>query len=165
MRLTAAGPKRRRPLQLERLEDRTLLSTAVETIRGHATGTFVNVPLSLNPPAFMTTINGQGTAVGYGPVTALAHDTTTVTVRGKHATAVFSDGTGTLTDARGDEVFFTFTARGPFTSPTTFKTSGVAIITGGTGLFAHAKGRITAHGTGDVATGAFSLDLVARARY
>src|SRR3954454_5742363 len=103
MRLSTAGPKRRRPLQLERLEDRNLLSTAVATIRGHATGTFVNVPLSVNPPAFSTTISGQGTAQGYGSVTALAHDTTTLTVRRKRTTAIFSDGTGTLTDSGGDE--------------------------------------------------------------
>jgi len=173
MPLSTVSSKRHRSLQLESLEDRKLLSNATAplhgtaTIHAHATGTFSNVPAAIgNPSVFATTINGQGTAQGYGSVTAVAYDTTTVTTRGRNKTAVLSGGTGILTDSSGkNDIVFNFTAQGPFTSGTRFRLSGVGNIVGGTGLLAGTRGRITIQGTADFSAGTISLDVVARTKY
>lgn len=66
----------------------------------------------------------------------------------------------TYTAANGDQVFATNSATFTPTGPTTVSTVGVTTITGGTGRFENATGRLNATGTADRATGlaVFSYD-------
>jgi hypothetical protein len=149
-------PVRQRTLQLECLEDRELLSGArAEPLKGTFTGTFQVVQLSVNPQVYQTTTNAQGTTKTFGQLTMVAHDTTTVKHHAKKATVSFTDGTGTMTDVLGDQLFFTFSGKGPLTSSGSFEISEVGVITGGTGLAAGAKGGFTG-----VVTGSFISNTI-----
>jgi hypothetical protein len=173
--------KKSRSFHLECLENRNLLSTAgmataaevhsaattaVQTIKFHATGNFVNTPIAGVPQFYITTVTGQTNVKGFGLVQGVGKNLTVISVVNKHATITGENGTGVLTDTtpNHDQLFFTYSGSGPFTSATKFKGTGGGVITGGTGVLAGATGSFTATGTGNLATGTFSLDVVLKVK-
>ncbi len=69
-----------------------------------------------------------------------------------------------MTDALGDEIFFTYSSNGPLASPTTFKINEVGSITHGTGLLAGATGHFKAQGTGSFTSDTVTLNIVAKVK-
>ncbi len=158
--------KRHRTLQWESLEDRNLLSggAKLQTFHGQFTGMFDNVLGSSNSreQVYATTIQQQGTTSTLGPIMLTAHNTTTVTHHGKRGMVAFTHGTGTVMDALGDELTFSYSGRGPLTSATTFKFHETGKLTGATGPLSGATGHLTGTGVGDFTNNTVTLDVVVK---
>jgi hypothetical protein len=76
------------------------------------------------------------------------------------ATGAVTSGSFTLTAANGDTLFGSYSGQGrPTSDPNVVHYDDPGVITGGTGRFAGANGVVTASGTADLATGAYTGTL------
>jgi len=156
-----------RNFSLEWLEGRTLLNaahpsaTAAEVRRVDATGPLhikftgsnrysstISIPTSnpLEPvEALVYVIDAQGRAARLGRVHLQAsYDTASNSAAGFHAFSIFN-GTGTLTDAHGDQLSVTFSGTSQPRGKNVLSTLNGA-VSGGTGSFAGATGTLSATG-------------------
>ena len=81
------------------------------------------------------------------------------------ATGAVTGGTFTLTAADGDTIFGTFSGQAvPTDDPDVVNYEDPGVITGGTGRFADARGRVTTSGLANLATGEYRGTIVGRMR-
>ena len=81
------------------------------------------------------------------------------------ATGAVTGGTFTLTAADGDTIFGTFSGQAvPTDDPDLVNYEDPGVITGGTGRFADARGRVTTSGLANLATGEYRGTIVGRMR-
>ena len=135
---------------------RRVVPLARETIKGSLSGTATVVPITLSTGT--VTAVSSGTLPVVGKVTLNSSDNYSVN---KHHAIKYSHGSGIFADSSNDFIDVTFTGTGKVkgSSIFTFKLKGP--ISGGTGLFAGAKGKFTGTGSFDSATHAFSMNFKA----
>ena len=81
------------------------------------------------------------------------------------ATGAVTGGTFTLTAADGDAVFGTFSGQAvPTDDPNVVNYDDPGVITGGTGRFTGARGRVTMSGLANLATGEYHGSVTGRMR-
>jgi hypothetical protein len=117
--------------------------------KGSYSGTF-----TVSFPVVSSTASGHETHLGKST------ETIAVTLTPDGPGCQTNLGTGVLTAANGDQIFFDATGTSCF-NPTTglVDLSGTQTITGGTGRFEGASGTLTVSGTGNPATGTISYTL------
>ena len=163
--------RRNRRFRLEFLECRELLSTFAhpahpavdvsplarghsEIIKGTLTGTGTLAPVSIS--AGTARFRATGNLTILGAASLVSSDSYSVSRNHK---IKYSNGAATLTDSSGDTIIASFKGSGKATSAgiDTFKVKGP--VTGGSGLYAGAAGRVSASGSLSVGTRAFSITL------
>jgi hypothetical protein len=176
---------RRRHLQLETLEGRELLSTALaparpaaevtplaetskgEVINGWFDGPGVWTPLgkfrgknTLTGSGALTYLGAEGAAAPIGGVTFSG---STIYRAAAQNDAIIgynlTNGIGTLTTSNGDKLNLHFTGT-YYESGTTYGLAWTGIVKGGTGKFRGASGSFNAWGTYNIATGALQVPSI-----
>ena len=132
-------------------------------IQGRLTGTVKVTPLSTTAPVFRVDNVATGRVFHLGRVKAAwASPKVTVDVSGPRLIVADPNWIGTLTAANGDQIFGTYVLPEviPLTPAGDFSTEAELIVVDGTGRFEDAEGEAQAFITGNVFTGAFSIQMV-----
>ncbi len=159
-----------RKFRLELLESRALLSAggvganhgaeivtlARETIKGSLSGTATVVPFTLSTGTVTAKSSGALPVVGNVTLNSSEHYSVN-----KHHAIKYSHGSGIFADSSNDLIDVTFTGTGKMKGSSIFTFTLKGPISGGTGLFAGAKGKFTGTGSFDSATHAFSMNFKA----
>ncbi len=163
--------RRQRTCRLESLESRELLSTFAhpahrvadvssfanvhrQIIKGSMSGTGFLVPVSISTGTARFIATGSLTILGEA---ALASGDSYSVTRSRKVK--YTNGAATLSDSSGDTITASFKGSGKATNAgiDTFKVKGP--VTGGTGLYAGAAGKLSASGSLNLGTRAFSITL------
>jgi hypothetical protein len=158
---------RNRPVRLEALESRELLSTM-------GSSDHHNADVSRATPALHVVLSGPMS--GYGVLSSLTSPTGTdtfqssgnvigpstfdgrVSYSNKHGVIKYTKGVATLANAFGDSVNVSFTGKGHLAG-TTFIYSVKGSVKGGTGADAKAAGSFSGSGTQSALNGAFAINI------